>query len=73
MKDWVKKNKDTILIVGVSTIATAVVAGVTYKISTDLWNANYDQHQRLMSLIASDAGVLDKILAHQEKLTSIHQ
>lgn len=73
MKDWLKKNKDTIVIVGVSTIATAVVAGITAKITTNVISTEYLQSNRLMSLIASDAGVLDTIIAHQEKLSSIHK
>lgn len=72
MKYWLKKNKDTIVIVGVSTIATSLVVGVTYKVTKTIIVNDYLQGNRLMSLVASDAGVLDKIIEHQEKLKGIH-
>lgn len=71
MKDWIKKNKDAILITGVGIIATAVTVGVTYKISVQLVDAHHRTGSQMMSLVASDAGVLDKIVEHQQKLNSI--
>lgn len=73
MKNWIKKNRDAILAIGGATIATAVVAGVTYKITSDTYGNLSKHNATLMSLIASDAGVLDQIIAHQEKLNSINK
>ena len=71
MKDWIEKNKDALLITGVGIIATAVTVGVTYKISAQLVAAHHRTGIKMMSMIAAEAGVLDKIVEHQQKLNSI--
>lgn len=71
MKDWIKKNRDAIVVTAVGITAAAVVAGVSHKIAKEQINAISHTAMRDMSLIASDAGVLEKIIAHQEKLQSI--
>ena len=71
MKDWIEKNKDALLITGVGIIATAITVGVTYKISAQLVDAHHRHGSKMMSMIAAEAGVLDKIVEHQQKLNSI--
>jgi len=71
MKDWIKKNKDTLIISGLTVVGTALVAGVTYKISADLHNNLNNMNAMQMAMIAEEAGVLDKIISHQDKLKEI--
>lgn len=71
MKDWLKKNRDAILITAGGIAATAVVVMVTHKITNDHVSAITRQGNMQMSMIAEEAGVLDKIIAHQKNLESI--
>lgn len=71
MKDWLKKNRDVIIVTAVSITATAVVAKVAHSIAKEQMNAISSISTRQMSLVADNAGVLDKIIEHQEKLASI--
>lgn len=71
MKDWIKKNRDTILITAGGIATTAVVVLVTHKIVTDHVSAITRLGNYQMSMIAEEAGVLDKIIEHQEKLLKV--
>jgi hypothetical protein len=71
MKDWIKKNRDALLITGVGILTTAATVALTYKVTNDLRNSQTNLGNFQMSMIAQEAGVLDKIIAHQEKLASI--
>ena len=71
MKDWLKKNRDAILITGVAITATVVTAAVSYKIADKQIATDYSLAKLNMANIANGAGVLDKIIEHQEKLVSI--
>lgn len=73
MKDWIAKNKDAILITGVGILATVATVAVTYKVTNDLRNTTTQLGNYQMSMIASEAGVLDKIIAHKKNLESIVQ
>jgi hypothetical protein len=73
MKDWLKKNRDAIVITAVGIGATALVAAVTYKITTDQVAAITRQGNMQMSMVADGAGVLDKIIEHQNNLIGIHK
>ena len=71
MKDWLKKNRDTLIITGVAITATAVVAGVTHRIAKNQFGNTLAQVKLQMATIANDAGVLDTIIEHQEKMLSL--
>ena len=69
--DWIKKNRDAILITAGGIATTAIVVLVTHKVAIDHASAIMKQGNMQMSLIASEAGVLDKIIEHQEKLLKV--
>ena len=71
MKDWIKKNKDTLIVSGLAVVGTAAVAGVTYMITSNTYANLNNMNAMQMASIAHDAGVLDTIIAHQDKLKSI--
>ena len=71
MKDWLKKNRDAILITGVAITATVVTAGVAYKIADKRISHDFALAKLNLAKIAEDAGVLDQIIEYQEKLVSI--
>lgn len=71
MKDWLKKNRDAILITGVAITATVVTAGVAYKIADKQISNDFALAKLNLTKIANDAGVLEKIIEHQEKLVSV--
>jgi hypothetical protein len=73
MKDWIKKNKDALIISGLTVTGTALVAGITYAITSNVYMNLNNINAMQMASIASDAGALDKIIAHQDKLKSIIQ
>lgn len=71
MNNWIKKNKDALIITGVSIAATALVVGVTYRISSNVMLADSKLLIGQMNSTAYEAGVLDQIIAHQEKLKTL--
>lgn len=71
MKDWIKTHKDALILTGCATAATAVVVGVTHVLTRNTYIALNDLNRMQMAIIASDAGVLDKIIAHQDNLKNI--
>lgn len=71
MKDWLKKNRDAILITGVAITATVVTAGVAYKIADKQITTDFALAKLNLAKIAQDAGVLDKIIEHQERFVSV--
>lgn len=70
MKDWLKKNRDAILITGVAITATVVTAGVSYYIADKSARRDFSLAKLNMADIAEGAGVLDQIIEYQEKLVS---
>ncbi len=71
MKEWIKKNKDAILVSGLAITATAITVGVTYRVTATQFDALNKMNAMQMALIASEADVLDTIISHQDKLKSI--
>ena len=71
MKDWIKKNKDAIIITTLGITATALVAGVTYKATVTQANHVISEGNMRMASVAYEAGVLEKILEHQDKILKL--
>jgi hypothetical protein len=73
MNEWIKKNRDTILVVAGATIATAAVAGVSVAVTNRTNTRLNGLYTMQMAQIAHESGdgILDTIIAHQDKLKSI--
>lgn len=71
MKDWIKKNKDAIIISGLAITGTALVVGVTYRVTATQFDALNKMNAIQMVQTAHGAGVLDTIIAHQDKLQQV--
>ncbi len=70
---WIKRNKDAIIVATTTVAATAVVVGVTYALTKAAVIADFQLGIGQTALIADNAGVLDKIIEHQDKLKNIMQ
>lgn len=71
MKDWLKKNKDAMIITGLAVTATAITVGVTYRATATQFDALNKLNAMQMVQTAHEAGVLDTIIAHQDKLRQL--